>query len=226
MIYNLSAGHNPDGKTACGAVGLIKESTEARRVVEEVARQLRGLGHTVNICTEDNGKSAKDVLDKAIAKHNANYVKNNGSISIQVHFNSGVNDPKGNGKTTGTESYIYDVSHSSTYKLAKNITDSISQLGFKNRGVKVNKSLKFLNSTKDEAILIECCFVGDADDCNLYDAKKMATAIVKGLTGTTYVEKTNSNLYRVQVGAFSSKANAEKLRAELIRLGYQAIIVQ
>lgn len=227
MVYNISAGHNPDGKTACGAVGLIKESTEARKVVDEIARQLRGLGHTVNICTEDNGKNAKDVLDKAVAKHNANYVKNNGSTSLQVHFNSGVNDPKGNGQTTGTESYIYDVSNSSTYKLAKSITDSIAQLGFKNRGVKVNKSLKFLNSTKDQAILIECCFVGDADDCNLYDAKKMAGAIVKGLTGTTYTEPKKSNtLYRVQVVAFSSKANAEKLRAELIRLGYQAIIVQ
>ena len=25
--YNVHAGHNPDGKKACGAVGLIKEST-------------------------------------------------------------------------------------------------------------------------------------------------------------------------------------------------------
>ena len=27
MKINVHAGHNPDGKIACGAVGLIKEST-------------------------------------------------------------------------------------------------------------------------------------------------------------------------------------------------------
>ena len=30
MIINVHAGHNPDGKVACGAVAIIKESTEAR----------------------------------------------------------------------------------------------------------------------------------------------------------------------------------------------------
>jgi len=224
MVINLSAGHNPDGKKGCGVVGLIKESTEARKVVDEMARQLRGLGHTVNICTEDNGANASDVLNKCIKKHNANSVK--GALSIQVHFNAGAKDTKGNGKTTGTEDFIYDVSDSDTYKIAKAITDEISALGFKNRGVKVNKNLRFLNSTKDKAILIECCFVDDADDCNRYEYKKMATAIVKGLTGTSNTEKQSTGLHRVQVGAFSNKSNAEKLRADLIRDGYQAIIVE
>ena len=32
MKFNIHAGHNPDGKIACGAIGLIKESTEARKV--------------------------------------------------------------------------------------------------------------------------------------------------------------------------------------------------
>ena len=32
MKINVHAGHNPDGKIDCGAVGLIKESTEARKV--------------------------------------------------------------------------------------------------------------------------------------------------------------------------------------------------
>ena len=41
MKINVHAGHNPDGKIACGAVGLIKESTEARKVKKEVIRRLR-----------------------------------------------------------------------------------------------------------------------------------------------------------------------------------------
>ena len=47
MIFNIHAGHNPDGKTGCGAVSLIKESTENRNVAAEVIRQLRALKHTV-----------------------------------------------------------------------------------------------------------------------------------------------------------------------------------
>lgn len=47
MIINVHAGHNPDGKTACGAVGLIKESTEARAVKDALISLLKGQGHTV-----------------------------------------------------------------------------------------------------------------------------------------------------------------------------------
>ena len=34
MRINIHAGHNPDGKIACGAVGLIRESTEAKRTFQ------------------------------------------------------------------------------------------------------------------------------------------------------------------------------------------------
>ena len=47
MKFNVHAGHNPDGKIACGACGLIKESTEARKVKKEVVKLLRAKGHTV-----------------------------------------------------------------------------------------------------------------------------------------------------------------------------------
>ena len=61
MNINIHAGHNPDGRTACGAIGLLRESTEARRVKDEVIRQLRQLGHTVHDCTCENGKNQTDV---------------------------------------------------------------------------------------------------------------------------------------------------------------------
>ena len=47
MKINIHAGHNPDGKIACGAVGLIKESTEARVVKDNVIQYLKKAGHTV-----------------------------------------------------------------------------------------------------------------------------------------------------------------------------------
>ena len=58
---------------------------------------------------------------------------------------------------------------------------NVSDLGFKNRGVKVRKDLYYLRKTSAPAMLIECCFVDDKDDVKLYDYKKMAKAIVKGI---------------------------------------------
>lgn len=56
MIINIHAGHNPDGKIACGAVELMKESTEARRVKDYVIKYLRQQGHTAFDCTIDDEK--------------------------------------------------------------------------------------------------------------------------------------------------------------------------
>lgn len=68
MVINVHAGHNPDGKVACGAIGIIRESTEARNVKNEVIRQLKALGHTVYDCTVENGTSASNVLCNIVKK--------------------------------------------------------------------------------------------------------------------------------------------------------------
>ena len=44
MVINCHAGHNPDFKIACGAIGLIKESTEARKVKDLVIAKLKEIG--------------------------------------------------------------------------------------------------------------------------------------------------------------------------------------
>lgn len=176
MKINVSAGHNPDGKVACGAVGLIKESTEARKVTNEVIRLLKENGHTAYKCTCSNGTSQSDVLKRIVEKCNKHKV----DLDISIHFNAGASDKKGNGKTTGTEVLIYSAgSKAKTY--AENVAKSISSLGFKNRGVKVRDNLYFLRRTSSPAMLIECCFVDDKDDVNMYDYKKMAKAIVSGI---------------------------------------------
>jgi len=240
MNIAISAGHNPDGKIACGAIGLIKESTEARNVTNEVVRQLQALGHTVTNCTVDNGTSQGDVLSKIVAKHNATKA----DLDVSIHFNSGAKDMIGNGKSCGTEVYIYNSESKVAEKYAAQVTTAIAGLGFKNRGVKVNSSLYFLRKTNAQAILIECCFVDDADDIALYDVASMASAIVFGLTGQRLSDKpveTDSDavqgdaetpqgdpdvIYRVQVGAFRNKANAEKLKADLAGMGVNAFITK
>lgn len=236
MVINVHAGHNPDGKTACGAVGLIKESTEARRVKDEVISQLKALGHIVYDCTVNNGTGKKDVLQKIVAKCNAH----DADLDVSIHFNSAANDRAGNGKTTGTEVLLYsNASRAHTY--AENVCKALALLGFKNRGVKYNPALYVLKNTKAPAMLIEVCFVDDKDDVELYDCKKAADAIVYGITGK-YVQEdvetekadpeeetavgTPGNLYRVQVGAYSVKNNAENMKKRLKEAGFDCFITQ
>lgn len=188
MKINIHAGHNPDSKVACGAIGLIKESTEARKVKDKVIALLKYQGHTVYDCTVDNGTSQNDVLKKIVSKCNAHTV----DLDVSIHFNSGANDRKGNNKTTGTEVFVYSsTSKAKTY--AQNIANDISALGFKNRGLKYSTSLYVLKNTKSPSLLIEVCFVDDADDVKLYSADLVAQAIVKGITGVSFGQTTMPN---------------------------------
>lgn len=232
MIFNVHAGHNPDGKVGCGAIGLIKESTENRRVKDEVIRQLRKLGHTVYDCTVDNGIGSSDVLSKIVTKCNAHSV----DYDVSIHFNAGANNKSGNGTTTGVEVLLYSNQYSALNNIANKICSEVSKLGYRNRGIKIRPELYVLRKTKAKALLVECCFVDDKDDVDLYNYKTMASAIVKGLTGqvldetpkTTTTTTTNTTtsgvLYRVQVGAYSKKENAENMLKKLKAAGFNGII--
>ncbi len=177
MRINVHAGHNPDGMTACGAIGLIRESTEARAVKDRVITQLVSMGHTVRDCTCNNGTSQNDILQKIVAACNAQEA----DLDISIHFNAGA-QPEADGHTTGTEVYVYSTS-SAAATYAQQVVDSIAALGFRNRGVKERPSLYVLRHTKAPAMLIECCFVDDPEDVALYNADRMAAAIVAGITG-------------------------------------------
>ncbi len=106
MIINVHGGHNPAGKTACGAVGLLDESREDRIVKDIVIERLKELGHTVYDCTVDNGTSQNDVLKKIVAKCNSHDV----DLDVSIHFNSGRDDYSGDGKNGGTEVWLYSES--------------------------------------------------------------------------------------------------------------------
>lgn len=177
MRINIHAGHNPDGMTACGAVGLIRESTEARAVKDKVIEKLVSMGHTVHDCTCNNGASQQDVLKRIVAACNAHEV----DLDVSIHFNAGAQGQP-DGKTTGTEVLVYD-NASPAVPWAQQIADSIAALGYRNRGVKERPGLYVLKHTKAPALLIECCFVDDPDDVAIYNADRMAAAIVAGITG-------------------------------------------
>lgn len=198
MRIAISAGHGlPKGK-GCGAVGLIDESKEARLVTEKVIELLRADGHTVYDCTVNRHAGVGAILTEIVNNHNAKNV----DLDVSIHFNSCRNDPKGDGDNGGTEVLVYALGGKAGSYAAK-IAQAISELGFDNRGVKVRNDLYFLRKTTHEALLVECCFVDDADDVKLYSAETMAQAVYKGITGKVSAPKKNTTAkpkeFRVRV---------------------------
>lgn len=248
MRINVHAGHNPDGKLACGAIGIIRESTENRNVKNEVIRLLKALGHEVYDCTVDNGTSANNVLTNIVKQCNSHEV----DLDVSIHFNSGRNDYSGDGSIGGTEVFVYS-KDSKALEYAKGVANALKAVGYRLRkdgtspadGVKVNSNLYVLKKTKAPAMLIECCFVDDKDDVALYDYKSVAEAIVYGITGQKYEEPTNDErddeaslpgagtaagdqnaLYRVQAGAYRNINSAKELAAKLKASGFDAAVVK
>ncbi len=182
MKINVHAGHNPDGKVAGGAVGLVKESTVAREIKDEVIGKLRLLGHVVYDCTVDDGTSQEDVLEKIVSKCNAHTV----DLDVSIHLNFGRNDPSGDGSVGGVEVYTFDKLSARAVSAAEGICESLSSLGFTNRGVKQNPALYVLKYTNAQAVLIETFFADDADDASLYKKygpEGIGEKIVQGITG-------------------------------------------
>lgn len=173
MIINVHAGHNPHGCIACGCNGYLSESRENRIVKDYLISLLQKAGHTVYDCTVNDGISQNDVLQKIVAKCNVNNV----DLDISLHFNAATTET-----ARGTECWCYNAS-SKAVSYASRICESISELGFKNRGVKYNSGFYVLRKTKAPSIIIEICFATSAKDAQLYNPIEIANAIYHGITG-------------------------------------------
>lgn len=135
----------------------------------------------------------------------------------------------------GSESFYYKGSAKGK-KLAELCEKYVKLLGQNSRGVKTN-NLMFTRATKMPAVLCECAFIDNKKDVTAIDTAAeqrgfgmaYAMAILEYL-GIPYKAKetakpaASGKLYRVQVGAYSVKANAEKLAAELKAKGYSTVI--
>jgi len=154
MKIVISSGH---GKYVRGASGILDEVDEARRVVEEVAEQLRDGGVDVKVFHDDVSKSQNENLERIVDFHNAQGVHD---LDVSVHFNAytETSSPLGTECLYGTQAGLADL-------VAENIAN-IS--GLIDRGPKKRTDLYFLNQTFEASILIEVCFVDSDADADLY----------------------------------------------------------
>ena len=157
-----------------GAQGCLgREEERTREIGALVMNKLKALNHTVINCTVDNANSVTESLQARVNKANSN----NADVFVSIHLNAF------NCNAHGTEVYISPHASRKSKEIGQNVVRELAQLGFVNRGVNTN-NLYVCNHTIMPAILVECCFVDSEIDKKLYNAEKIANAIVRGLVGT------------------------------------------
>lgn len=217
----LSAGHggNDPGAVAYG----MKEKDINLQIMLSCHKELVRHGVTV-VCSRT--KDENDPVSQEVKEANAC----GASVAVSFHTNAGKGD--------GSESYYYATSAKGK-KLAQYCEEETKKIGQNSRGVKT-KNLAFTRGTKMVAVLCECAFIDNAKDNDIIDTvaeqKAFGIAYAKAILrylGIAYKSQSSSGsgsssgaLYRVQVGAFGSKKNAEKLANELKAKGYSVIIKQ
>lgn len=170
-------------------------------------------------------KDENDPLSEEIKECNAY----GPDLAVDIHNNAGGGD--------GAEVFHHHGGGKGK-NLAENILAEIVKIGQNSRGTKIRKNSQgkdyygFIRSTTCPAVIVECAFVDNATDLKILategDRKSMGVAIAKGVLKTLGVEiqGEKASLYRVQVGAYLVKANAEAMQKKIRAVGFDAFIVK
>lgn len=210
----LSAGH---GGSDPGATGNgLKEKNINLQIMLACKDELERHGVKV-VCSRT--KDVNDTVQQEVKEANAS----GADIAWSIHTNAGGGD--------GSESFYYK-GNAKGKKLAQLCEKHVKAIGQNSRGVKTN-NLMFTRETTMTAVLSECAFIDTKKDIAIVDTvaeqKKFGVAYAKAILeylGIKYKEAAGeTKIYRVQVGAYTAKANAEALKEELEAKGYSAIIV-
>lgn len=154
----------------------------------------------------------------------------NPDYAVEIHNNAGGGD--------GVEIF-HHFGGGKGKTLAQNILDEIIAIGQNSRGLKTKRNSSgkdyygWIRNTKAPACLVECAFVDNKKDIAIVDTaaeqKKMGVAIAKGILktlGIAYRQKEEKTiLYRVQVGAYKSRENANDMLLKLKAAGFDGIVV-
>lgn len=141
-------------------------------------------------------------------------------LHIPIHTNAY------NGKASGTVVFVYNKSNAAM-KLATPIYEHVQTvaIGTTDYGIRENPDLAELNSTNAIAVYIEVDFHDNKEVAKwiIDNPELIGEAICVGVCegyGVKYVPKKTKVIYRVQVGAFVEKKNAEALLHKLKQQGY------
>lgn len=170
MKIGLRGGHSPNCK---GAIGLMDEQVEVRKIYDELALILKSAGHTVVDCNS-SASTATGELTEGTNKANAAKC----DIYITLHMNAAESVAK------GTEVWLYNGSNQQLNKIANAICSNFASAGFTNRGVKYSTGYHDLNASAMPAMIVEALFCTNTNDVTRYKklgAKGTAELIAKAI---------------------------------------------
>lgn len=215
----LSAGH---GGSDPGAVsGELYEKIINLNTLLACKEELARHGVTV-ICSRLT--DVDDPVAHEVKEANAS----NADLAVSFHANAGGGD--------GFEAYHHS-SNDRAAKLAKLCEKHVETLGQNSRGIKHGDKLHFIKNTKMTSVLIESFFVDNKNDRKIGDTileqKAFGIAYAKAILeylGVPYEQKPSVSfaypIYRVQVGAYTAKSNAQCMVDKLKNAGFDAVIVR
>ncbi len=200
------------------AVGNTNEQAQCNRIAECAKTALLRCGFDVKKAPE--GQS----MNQSIKESNA--WKSN--LHICIHTNAY------NGSTTGGTLVMVYSNAAENKKAGEAILSAVAPVSpGPDYALRVNSSLAELNSTSAVAVYVECEFHDSAEGANfiINNVKALGEAICKGICnyyGITYIQEINNNtdkLYRVQVGSFKDKINAENCLQKAKNAGFSATYI-
>lgn len=217
----LSAGHGGSDPGAC-ANGLVEKTINLNTLLT-CKSELERHGVTV---VASRTSDVDDPVQEEVREANLS----GADIVVSFHANAGGGD--------GFEAYYWS-SDSNGRRLAQLGEKYVKQLGQNSRGCKSGDHLMFVRETHATAVLFESFFLDNSADKAIGDTVAeqnafgvaYAKAILEYL-GITYKAPVASSpsssdkLYRVQVGAFKNRKNAENLMAELKSKGYKDAFIK
>lgn len=172
----IACGHDNYGNGGCVNPKYGTEQQYTREFSKTLTKSLREKGHTVTVFNVYHTSRSlytclsRNMIDK-------NNLKKYDYI-IELHFNAGVNDKKGNGRITGTEILI--TKENGDEDMIRRILSSLNHIGLKSRGIKYRTDLYNMNICKRLGVkymLWEVCFMDDEDDMQFYIMYKDLIAV-------------------------------------------------
>lgn len=214
MKILVIAGH---GAGDCGAVGNgFREADLTRELAVYAVSALNAIADTVlynadRNCYRDiknNENGAKELLKSV-------------DFVLEVHLNSYANKSAQGVEVLCKRDSVF----------SRTLEEKVANCGFASRGVKLRKDLLIMNycdKIDKPYALLECGFITNYHDITVF--KNSQTKIAQAIAQTFKVcynlteRETKAKCYRVQVGAFARKENAEKLKKQLLTKGFNSFI--
>ena len=231
MKVLLSVGHSILKSGACTSAdgrpyGGVLEYSYNKGIVNRTADYLRKAGHRVDVLLCPELQFSRSTEESAYKLQRVN--KGGYDLVVELHLNAS------NYHNAGGCEVLYICEKGK--QIAQQIQGRLSAV-FSGRPIQRRTDLYMLTKTVPVSLIVESFFCDNAADCAAAKKADVARLIAEGIHGgdipgdrleseeTDKEEAAEGTLYRVQVGAYSVRANAEAMKKKLKAAGFEAILV-